>query len=138
PDLPPEESSIIEKSAQENELSFIYLVAPNTSDARMQLIDSKSRGFIYCVSVTGVTGAREGKEVSHSVNRFIDRVEKNITKNPVMIGFGIKTYEDAQKIAARADGFIVGSALIDTIREHFPQPDWKEKTFAFVKELKYG
>ncbi|HYW36084.1 MAG TPA: tryptophan synthase subunit alpha [Balneolaceae bacterium] len=138
PDLPPEESSTLEKSARANDLSLVYLVAPNTRDERMQLIDEKSDGFVYCVSVTGVTGAREGEEVSRSVSRFIERVEKNITKNPIMIGFGIKSHEDAQKIAARADGFIVGSALINTIREHYPAMGWKEKVFDFVKHLKYG
>ena len=138
PDLPPEESTILEEAARKNKLEMIYLVAPNTSDERMRLIDSKSQGFVYCVSVTGVTGAREGDEVSRSVNRFIERAESNITQNPTMIGFGIKSHEDAQKIAAKADGFIVGSALINTIREHYPDENWKEKVFAFVKTLKYG
>lgn len=138
PDLPPEESAILEDHAKPNDLSLIYLVAPNTTDKRMQFIDSKSEGFVYCVSVTGVTGAREGDEVSRSVNRFIERVQANITRNPTMIGFGIKSYEDAKKIAEKADGFIVGSALINTIREHYPNAGWKEKVFAFVKRLKYG
>lgn len=138
PDLPPEESNLLQGHAKPNNLALIYLVAPNTSDKRMRLIDTNSQGFVYCVSVTGVTGAREGEEVAHSVNRFINRVQQNITKNPTMIGFGIKSHEDAQKIAARANGFIVGSALINTIREHYPNEGWKEKVFAFVKRLKYG
>src|SRR5699024_7844427 len=110
PDMPPEESDVLANEAAIHDLALIYLVAPNTTDKRMQLIDSKSQGFVYCVSVTGVTGAREGEEVSKSVNRFIGRVQKNITKNPTMIGFGIKSHEDAQKIARESDGFIVGSA----------------------------
>ncbi len=138
PDLPPEESGIIEKPAANNGLALVYLAAPNTSDERMQLIDSKSQGFVYCVSVTGVTGAREGDEVSRSVTKFIGRVRKNITRNPIMIGFGIKSHEDAQKIAAKANGFIVGSALIDTIRNHYPAAGWKDEVFDFVHELKSG
>lgn len=138
PDLPPEESNLLEEHTKPKNLAMVYLVAPNTSDERLRLIDSKSQGFVYCVSVTGVTGARDGKEISQSVNRFIERVKQNITNNPMMIGFGIKTHEDAEKIAARANGFIVGSAIIDTIREHYPKPGWKEKTFDFVKRLKYG
>lgn len=138
PDLPPEESSLLETSARQNNLSLIYLVAPNTSDERMRYIDKKSKGFVYCVSVTGVTGAREGDELSRSVNRFINRVEQNITQNPTMIGFGIKSHEDALKVAAKADGFIVGSALINTIKEYYSKEGWKEKVFAFVKALKYG
>lgn len=138
PDLPVEESGMLEETAADHGLPLIYLVAPNTTDSRMQLIDEKSEGFVYCVSVTGVTGARDGEEVSQSVNRFIERVKTNIKKNPKMVGFGIKSYEDAQKIAKDMDGFIVGSALIETIRKNYPQDGWKDKVFAFVKGLKYG
>lgn len=138
PDIPPEESGLIEEEALKNGLSLIYLVAPNTSDERMRMIDSKSNGFVYCVSVTGVTGAREGDEVARSVERFIDRVNRNVTDNPMLVGFGIKSHEDAERIAAKADGFIVGSALIDTIRDHYPDDGWKENVFAFVRRLKYG
>lgn len=138
PDIPVEESGMLEQSAKKHALPIIYLVAPNTSDKRMQLIDEKSQGFVYCVSVTGVTGARDGEEVSKSVNRFIERVKKNITRNPKMVGFGIKSYEDARKIAKDMDGFIVGSALIETIRNHYPGEGWKDEVFSFVKNLKYG
>lgn len=138
PDIPVEESGILTDKAQANGLPIIYLVAPNTSDERMQKIDAHSQGFVYCVSVTGVTGARDGEEVAQSVQRFIDRVKKNVTRNPKMVGFGIKSHEDAQRIAAEMDGFIVGSALIDTIREHYPDEGWKDKVFAFVRSLKYG
>ena len=138
PDIPVEESALIEEHASENNLPIIYLVAPNTSDERMRLIDEKSQGFVYCVSVTGVTGARDGEEVSRSVNRFIERVRHNITRNPTMIGFGIKSHEDAQRIARQAEGFIVGSALIETIRNHYPEQGWKDEVFDFVRTLKYG
>lgn len=138
PDIPIEESGIMKKQAEENGLPIIYLVAPNTSDERMQKIDAQSQGFVYCVSVTGVTGAREGDEVAKSVQRFISRVKENVTRNPKMVGFGIKSHEDAQRIAADMDGFIVGSALIDTIRKHYPEEGWKDEVFAFVRSLKYG
>lgn len=138
PDIPIEESGIMKDEAEKNSLPVIYLVAPNTSDERMQKIDQQSQGFVYCVSVTGVTGAREGDEVANSVERFIDRVKKNVTRNPKMVGFGIKSHEDARQVAADMDGFIVGSALIDTIREHYPAEGWKDEVFAFVKRLKYG
>jgi tryptophan synthase alpha chain len=104
----------------------------------MRKIDEQSQGFVYCVSVTGVTGAREGDEVARSVQRFISRVKQNVTKNPKMVGFGIKSHEDAQRIAADMDGFIVGSALIDTIRDNYPEEGWKDEVFAFVRSLKYG
>lgn len=138
PDIPIEESGILKEEAANNGLPIIYLVAPNTSDERMRKIDEQSQGFVYCVSVTGVTGAREGDEVAKSVQRFIDRVQKNVTHNPKMVGFGIKSHEDAQRIAADMDGFIVGSALIDTIRNHYPEEGGKDEVFAFVRRLKYG
>jgi len=138
PDIPIEESGILSDQAEKNGLPIIYLVAPNTSDERMRKIDKASQGFVYCVSVTGVTGAREGDEVAQSVHRFIERVKANVTRNPKMVGFGIKSHEDAQRIAADMDGFIVGSALIDTIREHYPEQGWKDEVFAFVRDLKYG
>ena len=138
PDIPIEESGILTDKAEKYGLPLIYLVAPNTSDERMRIIDSRSQGFVYCVSVTGVTGAREGGEVAKSVQKFIDRVKENVTKNPRMVGFGIKSHEDAQRIAADMDGFIVGSALIDTIREYYPEEGWKDEVFAFVRSLKYG
>jgi len=138
PDIPADEDTIIQKEAEKYHLYLIYLVAPNTTDVRMKMIDHKSQGFVYCVSVAGVTGARDGNEVSDSVNKFINRVKKNITVNPTMIGFGIKSFEDAQLIAAKSDGYIVGSALIETIRKHFPDNNWKENTFKFVKSLKFG
>ncbi len=138
PDLPPEESYMLKKNAAAHQLNLVYLVAPNTSDERMRAIDKKSEGFVYCVSVTGVTGAREGDEVSESVNRFIDRVQNNITRNPVLVGFGIKSHKDAQAVSRNTDGFIVGSALINTIKEHYPGKKWKDKTFKFVNQLKYG
>jgi tryptophan synthase alpha chain len=138
PDAPLEESSIISESARKHHLDMIYLVAPNSTDKRMIQVDDQSSGFVYCVSVTGVTGARKGEDVVKSVERFIDRVNANVTKNPKMVGFGIKNYKDAQLIAEKMDGFIVGSALIDTIRQEYSNKDWMENVFSFVKELKYG
>lgn len=138
PDIPLEEDGIIKEHATSSNLDIIHLVAPNTSNERMKLADENSQGFVYCVSVTGVTGARDGEEVSKSVARFIERVRANITKNPVMVGFGIKSHQDAQRIASNADGFIVGSALIDTIKKHYPDDGWQSELFSFVHTLKHG
>ncbi|MEX2350921.1 MAG: tryptophan synthase subunit alpha [Balneolaceae bacterium] len=138
PDVPPEESKLISAEASKNGLSLIYLVAPNTDDERMKEIDRLSEGFVYCVSVTGVTGARTGEELELSVSKFIDRVEKNVIRNPKLIGFGIRSHEDAKRITEKTDGFIVGSALIDSIRSSYPKEGWKSDVFKFVKKLKYG
>jgi len=138
PDVTIDESSIIRDNAERHNLSLIYLVAPNTSDERMAEIDKASSGFVYCVSVTGVTGARDGDEIADSVKRFIDRVNANVTQNPKLIGFGIRNHTDAVRIAEKSDGFIVGSALIDIIRDHYPENGWKEAAYDFVKQLKFG
>ena len=138
PDLPLDEGGMIEELARKNGIQLIYLIAPNTSDERMQLSDQKSAGFVYCVSVTGVTGAREGSEVQQSVDKFIQRSKANITKNPLMVGFGIKNFTDAQNISSEVEGFIVGSALIETIRNSYPSEHWKEVVFDFVHQLKFG
>ncbi len=138
PDAPVEESTIIAEAAKNEHLNLIYLVAPNSSDKRMTIVDEHSSGFVYCVSVTGVTGARSGNEVADSVKRFIHRVNANVTKNPKLVGFGIKNYDDAQLISKEVDGFIVGSALIDTIRNSYPAEGWKKTVFGFVRELKHG
>lgn len=138
PDVTMEESGIISKQANKSGISLIYLAAPNTGSERMKEIDRISEGFVYCVSVTGVTGARDGDEVALSVQNFIERVNEFITRNPKLIGFGIRSHLDAMKIADQADGFIVGSALIDKIKESYPKNGWKEMVFKFVKELKFG
>ncbi|MCC5906499.1 MAG: tryptophan synthase subunit alpha [Balneolaceae bacterium] len=138
PDAPIEESSIISDHAKKHKLDLIFLVAPNSTDSRMKQVDEHSSGFVYCVSVTGVTGARSGEEVAKSVERFISRVNQHVTKNPKLVGFGIKSHEDAEIIAKEVDGFIVGSALIDSIKKDYPNKDWKQNVFSFVKQLKYG
>ncbi|MFO8030305.1 MAG: tryptophan synthase subunit alpha [Cyclonatronaceae bacterium] len=138
PDVPPDEFPEISELCRQTGIDPIYLVAPNTPDARMQEIDRASSGFVYCVSVTGVTGAREGGEISRSVNLFIKRVRKNVTINPVLIGFGIRSHGDAMAISGQVSGFIVGSALIEVIRESYPEPDWLRRTADFVRSLKHG
>jgi tryptophan synthase alpha chain len=138
PDAPIEEASIISEKARQHHLNLIYLVAPNTTDERMRRVDEQSSGFVYCVSVTGVTGARQGEEVARSVDRFIDRVNANVTRNPKLVGFGIKSHEDAAVISKKVDGYIVGSALIDTIRESYPNKGWVQTVLEFVKKLKFG
>jgi tryptophan synthase alpha chain len=136
PDLPADEHEMVSRYSAALGISMIHLVAPNTSDERMRLVDSLSNGFVYCVSVTGVTGARDGKQVSDSVNTFIDRVKLNVTRNPVLVGFGIKSRQDAERISAKVDGFIVGSALIQAIASNYPNSDWKDEVYKFVESLR--
>jgi tryptophan synthase alpha chain len=138
PDVPVEESGLISTAIRSRDMALIYLVAPNTTDARMRLIDSESEGFVYCVSVTGVTGAREGNTVADSVDTFIDRVRTNVTRNPVLVGFGIKSHNDAMKVSQKVEGFVVGSALINFIGANYPNSDWVQRAGSFVREIKSG
>jgi tryptophan synthase alpha chain len=112
PDLPPEEGRELEALARNQELDLIYLLAPTSNDERIKLAAEHSRGFIYLVSVTGVTGAREA--LPENLKEFVARVRKQ-TDKPLCIGFGISTAEQARQLAGIADGVIVGSKIIQLI-----------------------
>ena len=109
PDLPPDEGLELEAITQSQGLDLIYLLAPTSTEERISLVAKKSGGFIYLVSVTGVTGARE--KLSENLESFVTRV-RNITHKPLCIGFGISTPEQAKHVAQIADGVIVGSRVI--------------------------
>ena len=109
PDLPPDEGSELEAISQKQGLDLIYLLAPTSTKERIKLVAKRSRGFIYLVSVTGVTGARD--RLPTDLKTFAARVRK-MAKQPLCIGFGISTPKQASQIAQIADGVIVGSRLI--------------------------
>jgi tryptophan synthase alpha chain len=117
PDLPPEESEefyvALSGAAGEDEaLPLIQMIAPTTPNERMELIARNAKGFIYLVSVTGVTGARTS--IAEGLGDLIARVREH-TSAPVCVGFGIGTPEQARQVGALADGVIVGSACVKTI-----------------------
>jgi tryptophan synthase alpha chain len=109
PDLPPEEGADLEAITRSHGLDLIYLLAPTSTKERIKLVAEKSRGFIYLVSVTGVTGARN--KLPENLSAFVARVKK-IASQPLCVGFGISTPEQARQIARIADGVIVGSRII--------------------------
>ena len=109
PDLPPEEGSELEAVTQRQNLDLIYLLAPTSTEERIKLVAQRSRGFIYLVSVTGVTGVRD--KLPANLEAFIARVRKVATQ-PLCVGFGISTPEQARQVARIADGVIVGSRII--------------------------
>jgi tryptophan synthase alpha chain len=109
PDLPPEEGIDLEAITRTHELDLIYLLAPTSTQERIRLVAEKSRGFIYLVSVTGVTGARE--KLPRDLAAFVGRVKK-LASQPLCVGFGISTPEQAKQVARIADGVIVGSRII--------------------------
>ena len=109
PDLPPGEGSELEALTQKQNLDLIYLLTPTSTEERIGLIARRSRGFIYVVSITGVTGVREA--LPAGLEAFVTRV-RQVTTQPLCVGFGISTFEQAGRIAQIADGVIVGSRII--------------------------
>lgn len=132
PDLPPEESGAINAATRAVELDLIFMAAPTSTPARLKLIGDESRGFIYLVSVTGVTGART--QMATDLGEFVSRL-RSVTNKPVCVGFGISNVETARAVAQIADGVIVGSALVSKIGESGNPVDAAKK---FVGELRNG
>jgi tryptophan synthase alpha chain len=115
PDLPLEEADEFQSvvgATRESPLPLIQMLAPTSPDERMETIARNAKGFIYLVSVTGVTGARAS--ISDGLGDLIQRVREH-TCVPVCVGFGIGTPEQAKQVGALADGVIVGSACVKTI-----------------------
>jgi len=114
PDLPADEADALLAPARDHGLDTIFLVAPTTSAPRLRLAASRSTGFVYCVSLTGVTGVR--RTVPPEAVDLLRRV-KAVTRLPACAGFGIATPEQAAAVGAVADGVIVGSALVDLVEQ---------------------
>ena len=108
PDIPVDEADSVKK----NGLDLIFLVSPNSSDEHIRLIAKKSSGFVYAVSIAGITGAR--KNLHLQINTAVRKIKK-LTKTPIAIGFGISNPKQAAEASKLADGVIVGSAVIDVI-----------------------
>lgn len=132
PDLPPEQAADWLPSVQAHGLDLIFFLSPITSQKRLRLVLNRGSGFIYCISVTGVTGARE--RLSTDLNEYLSRV-RDTTELPVAVGFGISTPEHVREVCGMAEGAIVGSALIKVISEH-DASDRVEAVRAYITELK--
>jgi len=109
-DLPAEESGELRDACLANNLRVIYLLAPTSTDERIKLAAGLASGFIYCVAVTGVTGARD--ELSAGLEAFIHRVRRH-THLPIAVGFGISQRKHFQAVGRIADAAVIGSAIID-------------------------
>ncbi|MBI4286207.1 MAG: tryptophan synthase subunit alpha [Chloroflexi bacterium] len=129
PDLPPEEGAELEACACHEDIDVIYLLAPTSTEERTRLVAERSRGFVYLVSLTGVTGARS--KLPADISEFVSRVRR-LSRQPLCVGFGIATAEQARQVAQLADGVIVGSKIIQLM-----EADPSLGTVAsFVKELR--
>lgn len=111
PDLPPDEADTLIPLALEAGLKLTFLLAPTSTTDRIELVAKESTGFIYAVSVTGVTGSRVG--IPEEVPLLVANI-KAVTDKPVAVGFGISGFDTAQSVARVADGVVVGSALVVT------------------------
>jgi len=117
PDLPPGEGEALEAATRGQDIDLIYLLAPTSTEERVRLVAERSRGFIYLVSVAGITGARDSLPAGLDV--FVSRVRK-VTALPLCIGFGISTSEQASQVASIADGVIIGSRIIQLMESDQP------------------
>ena len=131
PDLPPDESSQLEAISRRQGLDLIYLLAPTSTEDRIRLVAERSGGFIYLVSVTGVTGTRDN--LPSDLDKFVAKVRRLATQ-PLCVGFGISTPEQASQLAKTADGVIVGSRIIQLMEID----DDFTSVVNFVKELKHA
>jgi tryptophan synthase alpha chain len=109
PDLPPDESEELMAAARSSGLDVIFLLAPTSTSGRIDVVTERASGFIYCVSLTGVTGVRD--RLPDDIRNLVHRIKAR-TQLPVCVGFGISTPEQAREVAEIADGVIVGSAIV--------------------------
>ena len=132
-DLPPEEAQSLKTEALACGLDLVFLLAPTSTEERIKQVASMASGFIYYVSVTGVTGARE---------RLAEMIDKNVllirrhTSLPIGVGFGISTPEHIRAMLPYVDAVIVGSAIIKVVEEHRGTPELIKEVGTFVKSLK--
>ena len=131
-DLPPEESENYESLMQDAGLCVIYLIAPTTPDARIELIVKRGTGFIYYVSREGVTGMQQ--KVSDTIGMMTAKIRQH-TALPIAVGFGISNPEQAKTVAANSEAIVVGSAIVNQIAANGKSPDLVAKVGAFVKTL---
>ena len=131
-DLPPEEDAELCLPALEAGINFIRLTTPTTDDKRLPAVLANTSGFVYYVSMTGITGAaiKSRAAVGDAVSRI-----KAHTDLPVIVGFGIKTAEDAAEIGRHSDGIAVGTVLVDAVRTSLENGKATPRTVAAVRDL---
>ncbi len=126
-DLPPEEDMDLRTAFEQQDLALIRLATPTTDDKRLPRVVQGTKGFVYYVSVAGITGKALGQQAA--VSDAVSRIKK-ASGLPVVVGFGVKTPQQAKAIAKEADGVVVGSAIVKTLHEDGP-----EAALALVKSL---
>jgi tryptophan synthase alpha chain len=132
-DLPREEAGELRKYTDAAGIDFISLVAPTTGKERLKKIISSATGFLYYISITGVTGTAAPKIAD--IDKEMEKIRK-LTQLPVAVGFGISTPAQAKEIAACADGIVIGSAVVRLIDENKNSSDLVKIVSGYVKEIK--
>jgi tryptophan synthase alpha chain len=132
-DLPPEESSELRRYTDRSGIDFISLIAPTTTPERIRKISRHATGFLYCISITGVTGTTKPRVVD--IKRDVEGIRK-ITPLPLVVGFGISTPEQAGEIAPYVDGIVIGSALVRLIEENRNKVDMIHIVSDYVKNIR--
>jgi len=133
PDLPAQEETVFLRAAEKAGLHVILFVAPTTSSVRLRFIARRARGFIYFVSLTGVTGAR--RRLAADLKAQLCRVKRAAGRVPVCVGFGISSPDQARFVARHGDGVIVGSALVREIARRRGRGDMIPRVARFVARL---
>ena len=139
-DLPPEEADELKPHAEANGLDTVLLTAPTTDDKRLPAVLNYSAGFVYFVSVLGITGTKSSTE--EAVRDHVARIRRH-TKLPIGVGFGIRTPEQAAAVARHADAAVVGTAIVDQVKAGLDasgkaKPDLVSGVLAFTKTLGDG
>jgi tryptophan synthase alpha chain len=132
-DLPPEESDELRRYTDRAGLDFISLIAPTTTDSRIKKISLNATGFLYYISITGVTGT--AKPVIENIQEDVYRIRK-ISTLPLVVGFGISTPQQACEIASLADGIVVGSAFVQLIEKNIGNENLIPISSLFVRDIK--
>ena len=132
PDLPTEEATPLNKICEPYDIDVIPLLAPTSTDVRIKAACVNARGFVYCISLTGVTGTRS--QVSSNLSGLVNRIRK-YTNLPIMIGFGISNRAHVEKMEVLADGVVIGSALVNIISDA-PKGEEVNEAIKFVQHLK--
>lgn len=134
-DLPPEEAEEIHPDLKQNDIDLITLLAPTTPDARIERLAAEAEGYLYYVSMTGVTGSQQID--AGAIESAVCHIQSK-SRVPVAVGFGISTSEDAAAVGAFADAVVVGSALVKIIEEHGQSEDLLMRVKEFISSLKEG
>lgn len=135
PDLPPEEAKVLVRAAKKRGVAVVFFLAPTTTHQRMKKIVKASTGFIYYVSIAGVTGTTKRFSAQNAAKI---RAAKKFTKKAICVGFGIATPAQARSVAKIADGIIVGSAIIKQIDKNRGKKNLVKNVSRFVRTLSRG